>query len=698
MRTETKRAAYIFGILVITFAAAYFLLTFDRTLNTSDEGYLLYNVQKTADGQLPHRDFYDDYGPASYWLGAGLFKLFGCRILVVRVFMVILKTSMALLVFLVGVRFLPPLFAFLGSVLFTLNWGDPLIGALNVLYAGHLNHFLALLGMVLVLRYTATGNRRWLFGTSVCVGLSMLFKFPTAVIDFLGFALFLCLREQGTPRPASDSAVAEKPPSQPMLQLLRALKLLGMAGVLIFYCGYLSGPHIDLYYFFLFLLPLFLILTHMLVAELSLLRRVKAEAALQNWRGLRSVYTDIAVLLSAPIALVATILIFYALAGGLTELMYDTIELPRYLKFHYALADRKSIAALTAVIVLGAIVFIRLGAVFESRNPYLRNLFVAILVFALLLLPVFGIAAPLHYRIWHKLATHTLLSAALLTGVFLFRIRWLEHRCREADREAFLALGLTLIIASQCSLMIFLRADETHVTVNSTVIFLLAAYVLWQLHRGLQRLVPKALKPLAILAALACLAMLAIPLGWSMKILYRPFAARLGADARARPGIGPHGLLTPDAPRAAGLTLPLGETHTPPLHHLLFVDMDRTINFIRDNTRPEEKIFLLCADQTIYFLAERESVLQKRNYFVYLANVELIDRTYTGKLTDEEMRERIRSSRPRFIIQTPEYADTMRFKRVWPTTSAFIESAYEIDRVFGVFEVWKPRALMSPPP
>ena len=196
MRTETKRAAYLFGILVIAFALAYFLLTFNRTLNTSDEGYLLYNFQKAADGQLPHRDFYDDYGPASYWLGAALFKAFGTKIIVIRVFMVILKTAMALMVFLIGRRFLPSFFAFLGSVLFILNWGDPLIGAINVLYAGHMNHFFALLGMVLMLQYIETDRKPWLFGTSICVGLSMLFKFPTAVIDFIGFALFLCLREQ----------------------------------------------------------------------------------------------------------------------------------------------------------------------------------------------------------------------------------------------------------------------------------------------------------------------------------------------------------------------------------------------------------------------------------------------------------------------------------------------------------------------
>jgi hypothetical protein len=154
-------------------------------------------------------------------------------------------------------------------------------------------------------------------------------------------------------------------------------------------------------------------------------------------------------------------------------------------------------------------------------------------------------------------------------------------------------------------------------------------------------------------------------------------------------------MLKPDAPRATGLSLPLGETLTPPLHHLLFIDMNATINFIRAHTRADERIFLVCGDQTIYFLAERESVLQKENYFVYLSNVELIDATYTGTITDEEMREKIMSSMPKFVIQTPRYADTMHFALTWPKTDAFIKSAYETAEIFGEYEILTPRKLPS---
>ncbi len=72
-----------------------------------------------------------------------------------------------------------------------------LIGPVKALYAGHFNYFMALLGMPFILRHVDSGRKRRLFAVGACVGLSMLFKFPTAAIDSLGFALFLCIAEYG---------------------------------------------------------------------------------------------------------------------------------------------------------------------------------------------------------------------------------------------------------------------------------------------------------------------------------------------------------------------------------------------------------------------------------------------------------------------------------------------------------------------
>ena len=56
-----------------------------------DEGLILTAAMRVAAGQIPHRDFYTNYGPAQFYLLAGLFKLFGESLLVERLFDLFLK-------------------------------------------------------------------------------------------------------------------------------------------------------------------------------------------------------------------------------------------------------------------------------------------------------------------------------------------------------------------------------------------------------------------------------------------------------------------------------------------------------------------------------------------------------------------------------------------------------------------------------
>lgn len=679
-----KAALYILSAIVILLAVGYFLLTYNRVLNSCDEGYLLVNFQKVTEGQLPHRDFYDDYGPAGYWVGGALFKIFGARIIVFRVFLVILKAAMALLIFLIGRRLLPPAFALIGSFLFVLNWGDPLFPAFTILYAGHFTHFLALLGMLLVLLYAETDHRRWLLGTSVCIGLSSLFKFQIAMIDLIGFALFLCLKEQTKNVEAVGAGVSSDCPGTGQLQFLRALKCLGIVGVMGFYFIYLAWQHLDLPYFFLFLFPFALLLSHMLILEVRTLGDIRSETRRQHWVRLKSLYVELAVLLSAPLVLIMLLVIAYSILGGLRELIYDTFVLPTILRFHHTIVDRRIIAVLTAALTFIVMAAIWLGRMLEGRRPIYRSIYGGIVTSALAALPVAGFMAKLRYRIWHRLATHVFIPAALLTGVYLFLSRW-DRKRQLAEYGRFLSFGLVLIFSCQSSLVMFIRSDEAHIVVNSTVIFILVAYLLSELNEAWSGFLPK-LKPIpGIVSVAACVVVFSVPSIWGMKILGMPSIGVF--DFSADKGAYPEFRL--ESPRARGLALPIGNPF--PLNHPKTVDMNKTVDFIRENTGPGERIFLICDAQVIYFLAERESILSKENYFVYLSNVELIDRSNTGKISDEEMVQNVASSLPRFIVQSPRYADTLHFALTWPKTYEFIKSNYDVAVSFGDYQILRPR-------
>jgi hypothetical protein len=240
-----------------------------------------------------------------------------------------------------------------------------------------------------------------------------------------------------------------------------------------------------------------------------------------------------------------------------------------------------------------------------------------------------------------------------------------------------------------------LRADETHIVTYSTVIFAAIAFALHELYQGLRRVQPGGNSVAATVAVGACLAAISIPYLWSVKILFIPTFPKNAERPAENEWGGSYPMLIPDAPRASGLRLPAWPYYTPPLNSLMSVNMNSVVDFLREKTLPDEKIFLVCGDQMIYFLSERDSVLGKENYFAYLASVELIDRTNTGRVSDDEILEKLAEANPRYVIQTPKYADTVHFGFTFPKTAEFIKNGYKVDTVFGEYEILRRRGSQS---
>ena len=70
----------------------------DATVGTYDEGLVLVGADRVLHGEMPYRDFWTLYGPGSFYLLAGLFRVFGEFALVERGFDVAAKTAIATLV------------------------------------------------------------------------------------------------------------------------------------------------------------------------------------------------------------------------------------------------------------------------------------------------------------------------------------------------------------------------------------------------------------------------------------------------------------------------------------------------------------------------------------------------------------------------------------------------------------------------
>jgi Dolichyl-phosphate-mannose-protein mannosyltransferase len=107
------------AIFVVTFLAA--LASGSRSVNLYDEGVIVTGAARVMAGEIIHRDFYANYGPAQFYVLAALFKLFGPSILVARIWGALVKAGIAVAIYLLGKRVMPSIWSLVSSV-FSMVW------------------------------------------------------------------------------------------------------------------------------------------------------------------------------------------------------------------------------------------------------------------------------------------------------------------------------------------------------------------------------------------------------------------------------------------------------------------------------------------------------------------------------------------------------------------------------------------------
>jgi len=201
-------AARIGGALLIglvAFALVGQLLWMDPTIDEYDESIVLVGADRVLAGGVPYRDFWTFYGPGSFYLLAGVFRLFGETAFVGRVLDATVKSAIVGLTFLILQRFGGRALAVGGALLVLAvlallrNYGIPLFPALA-----------ATLGAVFALGpdpRTPTPRRAAIAGA--LIGLAALFRHDIGAYAFLACALFQGFSIAHAPnRSAASSALA----------------------------------------------------------------------------------------------------------------------------------------------------------------------------------------------------------------------------------------------------------------------------------------------------------------------------------------------------------------------------------------------------------------------------------------------------------------------------------------------------------
>lgn len=169
----------------IVFLLSCLVLSFTMSLRPKmyDEGFALSAAMRIEAGQIPHRDFYVNYGPAQFYILAGLFKLFGPSLLVERVYDLSIKALVLVLVCAIASSYCRPSVV-LGAACLTGLW---VFGLLNEScgYVVAPVSLLNLAGTALVLPVIGGGLSKWrMLTVGLIAGLGILFRYDTGLAMF----------------------------------------------------------------------------------------------------------------------------------------------------------------------------------------------------------------------------------------------------------------------------------------------------------------------------------------------------------------------------------------------------------------------------------------------------------------------------------------------------------------------------------
>lgn len=196
-RRDTLRKSFVMSSLVFLVAAVVLFLGMPLDPNIYDEGIILTGAMRVAAGQVPHRDFYANYGPAQFYILAGLFRVFGESIFVERLFDLFARALLVACVYAIASMYCRRWIA-LGASGFTLLWlfalyhrtpGSAVIpvSLLNVISVG----------LVLPI-FRGDVSRRRMLAIGALAGMAALFRYDTGIallgIQACVIAIAICLR------------------------------------------------------------------------------------------------------------------------------------------------------------------------------------------------------------------------------------------------------------------------------------------------------------------------------------------------------------------------------------------------------------------------------------------------------------------------------------------------------------------------
>jgi len=172
----------MFFYLLMLCQFLYLLFGINWDLNVYDEGFTVYGAARVLNGDVPYRDFWTIYAPGQFYVLAGLFKLFGSSILVERIYDVLVRLALSVIVYLIAVKLTSRRIALIPWFIVTLWLGSCGFYSYSVFPA----LAFSLLSVFCLLNYISQKRASWLIISGFAVGITTIFRHD------LGFYSFVC--------------------------------------------------------------------------------------------------------------------------------------------------------------------------------------------------------------------------------------------------------------------------------------------------------------------------------------------------------------------------------------------------------------------------------------------------------------------------------------------------------------------------
>jgi hypothetical protein len=189
-RTPWADSSLLQCALIFLVSFILLLLGMDRGVEVYDEGLILVGAMHVAAGQIPHRDFYANYGPGQFYILAWLFHWFGRSILVERLYDLALRAAIVTLVYGIAKKFcrswiVASTTIVCGFWLFSAGLSSvaiPIVPILLISLAG---------AMVLLPVFQRNVSWQRMFAAGMLAGLVALFRYDVGIAYTLVLTLFI---------------------------------------------------------------------------------------------------------------------------------------------------------------------------------------------------------------------------------------------------------------------------------------------------------------------------------------------------------------------------------------------------------------------------------------------------------------------------------------------------------------------------